>query len=377
MVVDFPAPFGPEEPVHLPRGDGRSRPSRARVAPNVLTRSWMAITGSVTLPTIGREAPDTTSDVSHRSDFPEPLDFRSAARGGPLPRLGATPPAGVDPLPKHASRLVVYTAVLGDEQPLREQPVADVSTSDFVCFTDDPRLGSDTWETVLVQPRVAADPVRSARFLKIVGHPALAGYDRSLWVDNAVELRKPPELFVGDWLADAHVAAPQHTLYATVAAEAEAAIDLGKDDHLRVFEQLAHYLDTTPGALEARQHWTGLLARRGSQTATMAMTLWWEHVLRYSSRDQLSFGVAMTAAGVWVRSVPLANLQSAVHAWPGGPETRADADAHARTARVRAEIEEVLSDVHDRDEWILELESRLTAATDKVRQLRTHLSDGA
>jgi Protein of unknown function (DUF616) len=282
-------------------------------------------------------------------------------------------------LPKHASRLVVYTAVLGDEQPLREQPMADVSTSDFVCFTDDPRLGSDTWETVLVQPRLAADPVRSARFLKIVGHPALAGYDRSLWVDNAVELRKPPELFVGDWLADAHVAAPQHTLYATVAAEAEAAIDLGKDDHLRVFEQLAHYLDTTSGALDARQHWTGLLARRGSQTATMAMTLWWEHVLRYSSRDQLSFGVAMTAAGVWVRSVPLANLQSAVHAWPGGPETRSDADAHARTARVRTEIEHALADVHDRDrdEWILELESRLTAATDKVRQLRTHLCDGA
>ena len=165
--------------------------------------------------------------------------------------------------------------------------------------------------------------------------------------------------------------------YATVAAEAEATIDLGKDDHLRVFEQLAHYLDTTPGALEARQHWTGLLARRGSQTATMAMTRWWEHVLRYSSRDQLSFGVAMTAAGVWVRSVPLANLQSAVHAWPGGPETRADVDADARTARIRAEIEHVLADVYDREEWILELESRLTAATDKVRQLRTPLSDGA
>jgi hypothetical protein len=84
-----------------------------------------------------------------------------------------------------------------------------------------------------------------------------------------VELRKPPELFVGDWLADAHVAAPQHTLYPTVTAEAEAAIDLGKDDHLRVFEQLAHYLDTaralsrhastgpgcSPGAAARRSPW--------------------------------------------------------------------------------------------------------------------------
>ena len=136
-------------------------------------------------------------------------------------------------------------------------------------------------------------------------------------MDNAVELRTPPELFVGGWLADAHVAAPLHTFYATVLAEAQASIDLGKDDHLRVFEQLAHYLETAPGALAAGQHWTGLLARRGSHTAELAMTMWWEHVLRYSRRDQLSFGVAMAAAGVWVRSVPLANLQSAVHHWPG------------------------------------------------------------
>jgi hypothetical protein len=107
------------------------------------------------------------------------------------------------------------------------------------------------------------------------------------------------------------------------------------------------------------------------------MTMWWEHVLRYSRRDQLSFGVAMAAAGVWVKSVPLANLQSAVHRWPGGPATRADAEGQGRAARVRAEIEDVLADVDDRDEWILELESRLTAASAKVHRLRLHLSDGA
>jgi hypothetical protein len=99
----------------------------------------------------------------------------------------------------------------------------------------------------------------------------------------------------------------------------------------------------------------------------MAMTLWWEHVLRYSSRDQLSFGVAMTAAGVWVRSVPLANLQSAVHALAGrsgDPRRRRRATPGPRAYGPRSR--RCLSDVHDRDGWILELESRLTAATDKV-----------
>src|SRR3954470_4532147 len=73
-----------------------------------------------------------------------------------------------EPMAKHASRTVVYTAVLGGDQPLREQPVAGDSTADFLCFTDDADLRSQTWEPVLVQPRLAGDVVRSARYLKIV-----------------------------------------------------------------------------------------------------------------------------------------------------------------------------------------------------------------
>ena len=274
------------------------------------------------------------------------------------------------PTGRHASRLVVYTALLGPGRSLRETPIARESDADFLCFTDDPDLRSTTWETVLVRPRLAGDLVRSERYLKIVGHPALAGYDRSLWVDNVVALESPPESFVGEWLAEAHVAAPLHTFYPTVLAEAQASIDLGKDDHLRVFEQLAHYVETSPAALDANPHWTGLLARRRTHTVEAAMGLWWEHVLRYSRRDQLSFGVAMGAAGVWVGSVPLANLGSQLHRWPHGAQTRYGDQAGGRAARVRAEIEHVLADLDDPDAWIFELEARLADATAKVRRLR-------
>ena len=79
-----------------------------------------------------------------------------------------------------------------------------------------------------VEPRLPTDLVRSERYLKIVGHPALAGYDRSLWVDPAVELREPPESFVDAWLEEADVAAPLHTFYRSVLAELQASIDRGK-----------------------------------------------------------------------------------------------------------------------------------------------------
>ena len=205
-----------------------------------------------------------------------------------------------------------------------------------------------------VEPRLPADPVRSERYLKIVGHPVLSGYDRSLWVDNGVDLRALPETFVDAWLADADIAAPVHTFYRTVLEEAEASIDVAKDDHLRVFEQLAHYVRSSPETVETNPHWTALLARRRTPQVDAAMTTWWEHVLRYSRRDQLSFAVVMAASRLRLRSVPLPNLRSPLHRWPEGWATRTGdrvdhggdlrvAGRHAADPAVlRAEIEEVL-----------------------------------
>jgi hypothetical protein len=291
--------------------------------------------------------------------------------------------------PRHASRLVVYTAVIGEGQQLREAPQAKDSTADFVCLTDDASLRSETWQVIPVEPRLPADPVRSQRFLKIMGHPALTGYDRTLWVDSSVELRALPETFVDGWLQDADVAAPVHTLHRTMLDEAQASIDLGKDDHLRVFEQLAHYLDTSPTAVDANPHWTALLARRRTPRVDAAMTTWWEHVLRYSRRDQLSFGVAMSASELRLNSVALPNLRSPLHVWSEGWEARGDSPGAtapplpvgepavgrhlADAAVVRTEIEEVLGDGADPHQWVWDLEARMAAATANVRLLRAQL----
>jgi hypothetical protein len=287
--------------------------------------------------------------------------------------------------PRHASRLVVYTALIGGDQRLREVRLAEESSADFVCFTDDPALRSDTWQVIPVEPRLPTDPVRSERYLKIVGHPVLAGYDRSLWVDNAVELLELPESFVDGWLDEADVAAPVHTSYRTVLEEAEASVDLGRDDHLRVFEQLAHYVGSSPTAVETNPHWTALLARRRTPQVEAVMTTWWEHVLRYSRRDQLSFTVVMAASGLRLRSVPLPNLRSPLHRWPEGWATRAgdradhrgehrSAGRHAADpAALRAELEEVLDDGRDNDAWIWEREARMAAVNANVRRLRDRI----
>lgn len=213
-------------------------------------------------------------------------------------------------------RRVVYRALLGGYEQLREEEAARDSEIPFLCFTDDPGLTSETWQVVLVEPRLPRDSTRSARALKIIGHPVLDEYDETLWLDNTVALKRAPDELFDTWLADADVAAPLHAFRSSVLAEAEAVLDSGLDDFTRVYEQMATYLALDAEALEQNPHWTGMLARRRTPATQEAMRTWWEDVLRFSRRDQLSFVPAMRARKVAIHTVGLDTMESEWHSWP-------------------------------------------------------------
>lgn len=211
---------------------------------------------------------------------------------------------------------VVYRALLGGYEELREEPVAHETDIPFICITDDPDLSSETWTIVQADPRMPQDLTRSVRAVKILGHPSVDEYDQTLWIDNTVELLRPPDELFDDWLEHADVAAPLHSYRNSVLGEAEAVINAGLEDFARVYEQITHYLAMHPDRVEQNPHWAGIVARRRGDVTTAAMQTWWEHVLRYSRRDQLSFVVAMGSQGVRLNSVPLDSLGSQWHQWP-------------------------------------------------------------
>ena len=210
---------------------------------------------------------------------------------------------------------VVYTAIVGGYEDLLEQPVARGSSVDFVCLTDDPSLRSDDWEVRLIDPALPADGIRSSRAVKIIGHPSLAAYAETLWIDNRVRLHVDPDELLGAWLDGHDLALPRHSFRADVVSEFQAVLDQGLDDSSRLYEQLTHYSALNPALLRDPVPWTGMLARRRSPEVDAAMAHWLQHVLRYSRRDQLSFVQAMHEAGVTWSSVDVSNVDSALHEW--------------------------------------------------------------
>jgi hypothetical protein len=291
-------------------------------------------------------------------------------------------------------RRVVYTALFGRHERLVEQPLAMTTEVDFLCFTDDPELRSETWELRLVEPLLALDPVRSARAVKLVGHAELAAYDEVLWVDARVRLDGPPDELLDSWLADADLAAPRHSFRTDVVSEFEAVLEGGLDDFSRIYEQLTHYSVTAPELLRAQVPWTGMLARRPSEEMDAAMRTWLVHALRYSRRDQLSFVHCMALNDQSYRLVATGNHRSEAHEWlaPVGRSARpwlaqiSDslrppvAELGELRLQLARQTEEMVGAVAAREARIAELESSVAAARrevdealEKVAQLRTRL----
>lgn len=214
-------------------------------------------------------------------------------------------------------RRVVYTAVIGDYERLNEQPVAAHSDIPFICLTDSPSLVSETWKVQLVEPFMSSDPIRSARRLKILGHPLLDA-EESLWIDNSVVLRERPEVILDTWLDSADVAMPGHSFRERLIDEFDAVVKQGLDDSGRVFEQLRHYFDELPGVLDEQPKWTAILARRRTPPVEDFCATWFTHVLRYSRRDQLSVLAALHWSSPELRSwsPDIDNHSSALHEWP-------------------------------------------------------------
>lgn len=214
-------------------------------------------------------------------------------------------------------RTCVYTFLFGGYDQLLAQPVAADSDSDFICFTNDPSLRSDTWQTHVIDPRYPTDIVRSARYVKIIGDDRLAEYDTTLCIDASVRLRRTPEDIIREWLTEgSHMALAQHSYREQVIDEFDEVVRLNYDDRARVHEQLIAYSLNDAETLTARPLWTGMLVRRRTEEVERAMRLWFDHVLRYSRRDQLSVNVALATAGLAHDQLTIDNFDSEYHQWP-------------------------------------------------------------
>lgn len=211
------------------------------------------------------------------------------------------------------AKRAVYSTLIGDYETLRELEIPLEPDVDYLMFTDDPNLTSKTWQLVAVEKTWPHDMSRSQRVIKTIGHPRLNEYEATIYVDNNVVLKKPASEIFEQTLVQNDIAIAHHSLRNSLADEFEAVAKSNLDTTARVKEQLSHYQKTWPELLEAKPLWCGMLIRRNTTQVQEFNRIWYEHILRYSRRDQLSVLVALKMAGLAINQLELDHEESQLH----------------------------------------------------------------
>lgn len=200
---------------------------------------------------------------------------------------------------------LLYTAMTAGYDSLNEIP-QPVSNWDFICYTDNPSLSSDTWQIRLLNNELNLDPVRLSRQVKINNHLVDGGYDISVYIDANFRIRGDLDTFVE------HVLPPGerfvmllHPFHSSLREEVELCVRVGKDEESLLRSQYRHYVEEQ-GFDDPFPHVAGgmILRRPGHDDIRRLMQTWFDQLLRWSRRDQMAFNYALSRQRVFPHYAP-------------------------------------------------------------------------
>jgi hypothetical protein len=222
------------------------------------------------------------------------------------------------------TRRVVYTALFGEYETLNEQICSNRDDIDFICFTDSVLIESHTWKIVKV-PTIGLDSTRESRRPKILAHEYLgADYDESIYIDNSVILIMDPADIFERYLGEKDFVCFRHPWRICLYQEAEVIKKEGIDDRVLVERQTNYYHRMGYPYNNGLIAGTFLLRRHNSESVIRSMDFWFEQVLRYSKRDQMSFNFVAWVCRLKFDMLDLVLNDNPIMRWPVHNNRRID-----------------------------------------------------
>ena len=206
-------------------------------------------------------------------------------------------------------RAVVYTAIFGGYDGLKQPPPQDVPC-DFICYTDGEmpsRVG--VWRVIRVKTDRRLHPRMQAKRFKILSHEIFPGvrylpflfrrrFDISIWIDGGLQITSSS--FVRDMrsrLGDGEWAMFVHPDRDCIYEEALLSITMPKYQHVPILPQVESYRSVVPphGGLYA----CTVIVRREPSTERLKKVhmLWWEENTKWTYQDQLSLPFVLRSVG--------------------------------------------------------------------------------
>jgi hypothetical protein len=182
---------------------------------------------------------------------------------------------------------VIYTALFGGYDDLQEIP--EISpTCDYLCFTDDSSLKSNTWKIIIVENRTNMTPHMMNRNYKILPHRYLKGYRISLYIDSNIILKRDPSYLFERYGDEKGIRCFRHFSRNCIYAEGFANIKSKKAKYENVVSQLSKYIEQGYPKNNGLSENRVILRHHNNKPVVRIMEQWWQELQQETNRDQLS-----------------------------------------------------------------------------------------
>jgi len=214
--------------------------------------------------------------------------------------------------------ITLYSSFYGQPEPFNPDIFGSArGLYNCVLFTDDQNLHVPDGISVVVDRLVGLDPNRSSRRAKLMPHRYLAETDWSIYIDNNMQILADPKCLIETLKGRREfLFATKHPSRECAYAEADACISAKKDDPKTIQYQMQVYRDHGFPENNGLIH-CGFLVRRHNQPGFPEFgDHWFEHVLAYSRRDQLSVEFIAWKLGIKIGCLAESHNQKPLFDWP-------------------------------------------------------------
>jgi len=189
-------------------------------------------------------------------------------------------------------KYVIYTAASAGYDTLKLPEKID-ERFDYVIFTDDETVDGYGIYDIRPFPTPELDPARAIRYPKTHPHILFGGYDAAIWVDTSIMLSGDIMPLLQEFLKSGKpVGNSTHPARKDIYEEFNACIELGKDNPEVLKKQMQFYKKVALDIKDLSENGV-LFFNLGNKDLAPVMETWWEQVMLFSKRDQLSFNYAL------------------------------------------------------------------------------------
>jgi len=183
---------------------------------------------------------------------------------------------------------VIYTAIFGDYDVLLE-PAYITPNWDYICFTDNKEITSTTWKIIYLNLDLDLDNTRKARNVKVLYYNYVNEYDLNIWIDANIKINSNLDEFVNLTTINGDDAAfMMHPDRECIYQELNTCVKYKKDDPEILYKYKFKLLNEEKYPRLNGLIQTNVIVRYNTEQMKFISEKWWQEILNYSKRDQLS-----------------------------------------------------------------------------------------